>query len=207
MANATSNIPLKPPMPSTTGPDDTLTAPLSTKRPKLEASFTEGASLGGVRDVRVNGESVVERKVANIELGDGLEKNGNTVSIIPESYLQFVTINALAGQLTEVELQTLQNNRTNRIVYNNVFYQLTQIINGQRIYFTANPSSELNEIHVDMETGQYQVINIAPVHLAEHIADTVSHITDAERQYWNDKVTTEIQLDAESGDHILKFIK
>ena len=95
------------------------------------------------------------------------------------------------GGILPVEVLGLLNN-ANRLTYNNVIYYLSVKDNNTYKYFSKTNSSVLNEIDVNVETGEYQIVNSIDIILKEHIENNSIHVTQEEKNNWNNKVSTEV---------------
>lgn len=119
---------------------------------------------------------------------------GNMARQMSSKTIHFIIINSLEGDLTEEELLRIKDNNLNRIVYNNIVYYYAQSIGDTKKYFSiveqVGGNTNYNEVDVDIRTGHYTVTTAINQYLTNHINDTVVHITQAEREFWNNKVTT-----------------
>lgn len=180
---------------------------------KLEASLSTGIPVGGVKDVQINGQTVVQEHIANILLGDGLEFVNHRLNVkggAPQNIVVVVDAQG-SGQLTSDELELLLRNPQNGLVYRGaIYYPATDDPNSTTIKYNAiDASVEENQLVVDKESGEYQLLTIADPRLQEHIDDNVRHITAAERQSWNSKMSVDLVSDPEyessDGCYILRF--
>lgn len=107
---------------------------------------------------------------------------------------QFIFVDSLSGTLSPEDLNKIKDNKINKIVYNNIVYYYSIKVNGIQRYFSVavqkGDDTDYNEIDVDIVTGEYGVYNSKNKYLEDHINNTTVHITQAERNFWNNKVTT-----------------
>lgn len=106
-----------------------------------------------------------------------------------QDQILFITLTALSGTLSEEVLLLLNN--VNRLVYNNKIYYVSVRDGNIKKYSSKDPSSLLNEIDVNMQTGEYQIINSIDIILKEHIENNSIHVTQQEKDNWNNKVSAE----------------
>ena len=74
-----------------------------------------------------------------------------------------------------------------------MYYYSIKVSGIQRYFSVAvqkGGDTDYNEIDVDITTGEYSVVNSMNRYLEDHINNTTIHITQAERNFWNNKVTT-----------------
>jgi len=117
-----------------------------------------------------------ERKEADIVLQDQIDE-------INISIPNFIPINDLHGYLEETLLNLLIENKVNRISFESRVYYLSMIEGNIRKYFSTVASSSLNEIDVNIETGEYEVKSTLDKIVEDHLNDNTSHITELERIY------------------------
>lgn len=103
--------------------------------------------------------------------------------------IKFICVNSYEGTLNQEQLDLLKKNKVNRIVLNNVIYYLSAIDGNIRKYFSRIESTDHNEVDVNINTGYYLFISKMNPIIENHINDTTIHITEAERLYWNNKVS------------------
>ena len=129
-------------------------------------------------------------------LVDGLLDDDKKInqSLLPNnSVVKFITLTTTQGELSEEELALLNSNQVNRFIYNNSVYYLSIKDGTIRKYFTQNQSTEFNEIDVDTETGGYIIFSKLNPIIDNHIKNTIIHITANEREFWNNKVSAEVE--------------
>ena len=191
---------------NTKGPQ--LEANLDTKGPKLNAGFEAVGGIDNVRDVRINNESTVIHKIAQIETGEGLQYDNHVLKADPAILPRWVSINGMSGTLSETELEWLKTSKVAMLQFGPAVYKLAVIQGKIYKYCTTSPAAIYNEIQVDTDTGNYSVTQQIPYALQQHINNMEVHITQQERENWNNKVTTEIEVDpAGSGQYVLKLLK
>lgn len=121
---------------------------------------------------------------------------GNVAKEMSSRKIEFIPINALEGNLSEENLEKLTNSDLNRIVFNNIIYYYARINDNIKIYYAITEQvggiTDYNEIDVDLETGHYVVTSVYNKRMMDHINDRVVHITQQEREFWNNKVTTDV---------------
>ena len=136
-----------------------------------------------VRDVVVNGESVVNNHVAYI--------------VIP-SYtgVEYIYLGQQTGTLNPDDLNTLTTNSATQLIYNNRYYILGLKDGNTRKYFalTENQGTIIG-IDVDMMSGIWNCFELDAVQ--QHIQDTTIHITEQEREFWNNKINCEMHEELE----------
>lgn len=114
-----------------------------------------------------------------------------------ERALKFVYVDSTHGYLPTSDLLKLINNKVNRIVYNNIVYYYSLKIGNIQKYFSVaintDNNTELNEIDVDITTGEYEIVNSTNKYLQDHINNTTIHVTASEKTFWNNKVTAVVE--------------
>lgn len=123
-----------------------------------------------------------------------------------QDQIKFITLNhanETEGQLTPEELELLNSNKCNRLVYSNVIYTYSVRYGHLRRYFSGGPNTTNNLINVDMDTGIYSITSAGNKQVEDHINDTIIHITQAEREKWNNKVSAEAVHIAGTEDYEL----
>lgn len=167
-----------------------LAVSLVSKGPHLDAAIDPHVLVAGVKDVRVDDQSVVDRRtrIANIPLGDGLEFQNNELNVVGGA-VQFIEINSLSGEFTPAQIAALIRNKQHRIMFGSTIYY-SAIRNGDRMrYQSLTPVQEFDHIDVYIPTRTYTVQRRDPTIYDDHIANRIIHITEEERQFWNDKVS------------------
>lgn len=162
-----------------------LRATLDTCSPTLEASLKPTVIIAGVKDVQVDGNSVVntQNRIANIPLGEGLEfKDGKLCRTD-----QLVEIQSLSGEFTPDEMTAILNQA--RIAFGKTVYYLSQRNGDQLLYQSVDKFAEYDHININITLRTYTVYRREPNIYDNHIADNTIHITDEERQFWNNKVS------------------
>lgn len=108
--------------------------------------------------------------------------------------IEFITIvgPSLTGVLTQEELDALKS-YVNKIVVGKAIYRLSIVEGNIRKYFTSSEITEFNEINVNMETGEYSIVNKMNPIIQQHIENDIIHITEEERLYWNNKVSANVK--------------
>lgn len=107
---------------------------------------------------------------------------------------QFIFVDELEGTLSEEDLQKISGNKINRIVYNNIVYYYSLKDGDVQKYFSiakqVDSDTDYNEIDVNILTGEYEIVVAHDKYWEDHINNRVVHITQQEREFWNNKVTT-----------------
>lgn len=191
-----------------------LAVSLVSKGPNLDAAIDPHVLVAGVKDVRVDDQSVVDRqtRIANVPLGDGLEFKNKKLNV-KGGAVKFVNVEPGAGTtgtMTPEDLANLTANPMSRVVYQSIiYYPATNATTGNKTYISAKTNLEYNQIVVNLETGAYALGTDLPPALVEHISDSVRHITATEREYWNNKVAVTVEPDheIEGENYIVKFYK
>lgn len=190
-----------------------LFASFDSRGPTLDSDFGAVVIVAGVKDVRIDDQSVVDRstRIANVPLGDGLEFVNNELNVKggrPQRVEVSVGPNG-RGTLTPEELELLLRNEQSALMYNSVLYYPATADNGLLVYNAVKTDVPNNQIIVDTISGDFTLANhIAPA-VQTHIEDNVRHITAQERSTWNDKVSVTVAPDPDSRvvgeDFILVF--
>lgn len=167
-----------------------LVVSLVTKGPTLDVALDPHVLVAGVKDVRIDDQSVVDHKdrIARINLGDGLEFNNQELNVVGGA-VQFIEVDSLSGEFTIEQMAALMRNKQHRIVFGSTVYYLAQR-NGDRMrYQSLMPLAEYDHIDIHTTTRSYVIQRRDPTIYDEHIANTAIHITEEERQFWNNKVS------------------
>lgn len=169
---------------------------------KWRAVITLYATIDGIEG-QIRTRSVQGTVEFNVE-GPRLENDpyiaslddimGNIAQEMSSKAIYFITVDALEGDLSESDFIKIKDNNLNRIVYNNIVYYYAITVNNTKRYFSIveqqGGNTNYNEIDVDLETGHYTVEIAMNKYLEDHINNRIVHITQAERNFWNNKVTT-----------------
>lgn len=163
------------------------------------------------REERIAADAYLQEQIDEIEVG-GVSvdettitfNDNNELSVTPQlqetirnkqDKIEFVEINpeTTTGQLSPAKLSLLTSNSVNRLLRGNRIYYLSIREGNIRKYFSTI-EEDYDEIDIDMTNGRYQVKNTRVI---DHINDTTIHITQEDRDYWNNKLNyTEDTLDA-----------
>ena len=158
-----------------------------------------------IREIIVGGVSVDE---TNITFNDN-----NALSVTPQlqekinnkqDIIQFVNIDSESGTLTESQLKLLRDNNINRLTYNNVIYYMSLKDGNVKKYFSRATGVELNEIDLNITTGNYAVISSIDAALQRHIDDKVIHVSQEDRDRWDNKVSAQAEL-IKDDNYLLKL--
>lgn len=163
------------------------------------------------RDERIAADEELERQIQEIIVGGVMVdettitfNDNNELSVTPElqetinnkqDKIEFVEIPVenMTGQISSQELSVLTSNRINRLLRGNRIYYLSIREGDIRKYFSTI-EEDYDEIDIDITNGIYQVKNTRVI---DHINDTTIHITQEDRDYWNNKLNyNEDTLDA-----------
>ena len=117
--------------------------------------------------------------------------------------IKFIYVYSLSGTLESELLNLLIENRVNRLVYNDVIYYLSLIGNPIRKYCSRIQSVTYNEIDVNIQTGDYVIIQTMDPRIREHIDDTNVHVTPDEKAFWNKKVSASVEQIGTEDDNRL----
>lgn len=151
--------------------------------------------------INVQGTAVFYVQGPRLETDPYIASLDDVVSNIAQEWSrrsdQFIFVDELEGTLPEEDLQKIRGNKINRIVYNDIVYYYSLREGNIQKYFSVavqrGDNTDYNEIDVDISTGNYGVYNVLNKYLEDHIKNTTVHITQAERDFWNNKVTTVTQ--------------
>ena len=98
-----------------------------------------------------------------------------------------INLHATSGYLSR-EIISLLNN-VNRLTYQNVIYYLSIRENNMKMYFSRAENVTLNQINVNLRTGEYQMMSSMNQVLKAHIENTVIHVSQSDRDRWDNKVS------------------
>lgn len=113
-----------------------------------------------------------------------------------EDKVHWIEILTSQGTFDSEVLNLLISSRLNKIVYQNRIYSLaTKDESIWRYTGSTNDPNIINTIVVNVETGEYAYSMIRNQTLEEHIADNSRHITNEERDFWDNKVTADAILE------------
>lgn len=154
------------------------------------------------KDERIAADEELERQIQEIIVGGVLVdettitfNDNNELSVTPElqetirnkqDKIEFVEINpeTTTGQLSPTKLNLLTTNMVNRLLRDDKIYYLSIKEGNTRKYFSTS-AEDYDEIDIDITTGRYQVKNTKVI---DHINNTTIHITQDEREFWNNKL-------------------
>lgn len=112
--------------------------------------------------------------------------------------IEFIYLNDISGTLDISSLNLLADNLVNRLVLDHTIYYLSIRQGNVRKYFTTQ-SVAYNEIDVNMDTGYYVAIPALNPIVSEHIADSNIHVSDSDRTFWDNKVTSYLSAQDEEN--------
>ena len=162
--------------------------------------ISDAAVIDKVQDAKINKE-IAERKAADNLLQIQIDQKQDEIA--------FITVYELAGIIPSQELAILVKNKVNRLVYQDQIYCLSIEEGNIRKYFTTTPTTEYNEIDVNITNGGYGIKSTIAPEIKEHLEDEDRHIRVGEREAWNNKEYASIELDSDSDSDglILVFNK
>lgn len=113
--------------------------------------------------------------------------------------IYFISVNpdleTMEGTLSAPDLLKIKDNNLNRLVYNNIVYYYARTLGDTKTYYSivaqTGGDANYNAINVNIETGHYALTTVHDKYIDDHINNTIVHITQAEREFWNNKVTTD----------------
>lgn len=119
--------------------------------------------------------------------------------------VQFTILPFEQGILDGETLQQVVADRENKLVYNNKIYYHTSDSGLARQYTAGskfvNDSTALNTIILNTATGVYRIVSLQDKYLEDHINNTTVHITQAERNYWNNKVSVKTEQNTPTANN------
>lgn len=138
-----------------------------------------------VKDLRKR----VEQLEFDAESVEQLQEEISKLKRDKQDKILFVEIFSEEGILDEESLNVLRDNLCNRIVYQNTVYYLSITDRPLRKYF-SKLQLENNEIDVNLTTGEFWLHSSSDaLKIDEHIKDKIIHISQSDRNRWNNKVT------------------
>ena len=164
-----------------------------------EVKIKSNCSIDSRRLEALIDQEAETRAAKDDDLQEQIDEIGKSTAV------SFITVYDSQGTLDEQELELLAKNKVNRLVYNNIIYYLAIQAGNVRKYFSRNELTKSNELDINMTTGDYVIFASIDLVLDEHIKDTVRHITQSERNFWNNKVSAEVKvLDTNDYNLLLK---
>ena len=172
------------------------------------------------REERIAADEELERQIQEIIIGGVMVdettitfNDNNELSVTPEllntiskkqDEIEFIPIpvDELSGTLDPELLNYIVTNSVNRLVRGNKIYYLS-IVNGNVKRYFSTAAEDYDAIDVNVITGEYTVTN---TRIVAHMNNNTIHITQAEREFWNNKVTADIET-ISSGNHNLVLTK
>ena len=118
-----------------------------------------------------------------------------------------VTITDVTGTISQEGLEKLKESKNTIITLDGKVYRLSRIEGDNYKYIASITDGEgqtvnMTELNINQNTGDFYtkqlVFNSGSVEYLErrlnaHIEDNVRHINSSERDYWNNKVSTEAE--------------
>ena len=127
----------------------------------------------------VNGELFIDGVPAGLPTYQDLASKQNEIL--------FITLTERSGTLSESVLGLLNN--INRLTYENVIYYFSLKEGNIKKYFSRAENVTLNEIDVNMRTGEYQMMSSINQVLQAHIENHEIHVSQSDRARWDNKVS------------------
>lgn len=172
------------------------------------------------REERIAADEELERQIQEIIVGGVMVdettitfNDNNELSVTPElqekinnkqDTIQFVNVDSESGTLPESQLKLLKDNNTNRLTYNNVIYYMSLRDGNIKKYFSRATNVELNEIDLNITTGNYVIRSSIDAALQRHIDDKVIHVSQLDRDRWDNKVSAQAEL-IKDDNYLLKL--
>lgn len=142
-----------------------------------------------------------------------------TTAIVNKRAGKEIMLADYSGQLDEDALNSLKESISSSINLDGKIYRLASMTSTEFRYINtmtegATTVVSMTELDINKTTGEFftkiLIVDQTPVaelkaELEAHIADMTMHITDDERNYWNNKVTAEVEPDG--PDYKLNLIK
>ena len=153
---------------------------------------------------------ILSKEFTAVTVKSAVDKQaGQTVELVDSS-----------GTLNQETLDTLNNSISNTIILDHKVYRLNSITNELYKYIcTVTDRTDgvisMTELRINKTTGDFEtkqlIVDQSPVtelrhEFEEHLADMEAHITQAERDNWNNKVSAEAELMDTKNNHKLKLI-
>ena len=101
-------------------------------------------------------------------------------------------MDSTSGVLDDSSLNLLRGSNVHRLVYNNVIYYMSLRDGNVKKYFSRVASSTLNELDLNINTGEYRIKSTLDPIIEEHINNKVIHVTKEDRRRWDNKVTASV---------------
>ena len=119
------------------------------------------------------------------------EGNIFTETYVKKEDVAEIELSSSSGTFTPELFNILTKNNLNKLVLNNIVYALGYRDNTTRRYTTdiLDNLGNLQMIDVSLSTRKWQYRTVGNTALEQHIADTTVHTTQAEKDYWNNKIT------------------
>ena len=91
--------------------------------------------------------------------------------------VRFVTVDALEGDLSEGDLEYLNDNNFNRIVYHNIVYYYGTTEGNIKKYFSiveqVGGDTNYNQVALNVDTGHYVISSVLNQHLIDYLKDYI----------------------------------
>lgn len=152
-----------------------------------------------VKDLRKR----VEQLEYDAESVEQLQEEVSKLKRDKQDKILFVELYEREGILDEESLDALKDNLCNAIIYNGTLYKLSIKDGRMRKYFSNLNSSEDNLIDVNIDTGEFILHNAMDPVLQNHINDKVIHISQHDRDFWNNKRAYTNQIDDETFELVI----
>lgn len=113
-----------------------------------------------------------------------------------------ITLTGESGVLTDTEKTLLKNNLNGLISLNNRFYRLQLKTANQWIYGSmSNQAQAAGAIYIAIPSYEWEYQELLDPVLDQHIHDTTAHVTQADRERWNNKLNYE--MDDTDAEHLI----
>lgn len=160
-------------------------------------------------------DSILEKQVKDLKKRvEQLEFDAESVEQLQEEVsklkrdkqdkIMFVEVFTKEGTLDEESLDTLKNNLCNRIVYQNVVYTMSINDRPLRKYFCGSSILQDNELDVNLNNGEFWIhSSLDALSVDEHIKDKIIHISQSDRDRWDNKVTAFVEADGDENKLVI----
>ena len=152
-----------------------------------------------VKDLRKR----VEQLEYDAESVEQLQEEVSKLKRDKQDKILFVELYEREGILDEESLNALKDSLCNAIIYNGTLYKLSIKDGRMRKYFSNLNTSEDNLIDVNIDTGEFILHSAMDPVLQNHINDKVIHISQHDRDFWNNKRAYANQIDDETFELVI----
>ena len=141
----------------------------------------------------IDGEMYIDGVPAGLPSMEDVNKKQNVIL--------FIRLTAPSGVLGENTMTYINN--INRLVYNNIIYYPTLNTETTKVYCAKTDINKLREITVYLNERRYEVTTILNTALNEHIANDTIHVTQEDKDRWNNKVEATTVLIEDSNYNLI----